>query len=66
MQNFKVALIGRDSQDIGNYPDNEFWPECCKHVEDDEELFIINLKTRDFYKASEFFYMVNIDEFATK
>ena len=57
----------RITNNIEEYPDaksnsHEF-PHIVPHVEDEFDLFILDLKTRNFWKASEFFHMVDVEQF---
>ena len=63
---FKVVKI---TNDIEEYPDCEEdtknHPDLIEDVEDEMEIFVIDINTDTVYRAADFFYMTNLKHFKT-
>lgn len=63
---YRVVKI---SKNVEKYPDckedTEEFPHITKYVSDEMDIFIIEVETGEFYKAADFFYMVEIKKFNT-
>jgi len=64
---YKVIQI---TNDPGNYPqcveDSSDYPDLIKHLDDEMDIFILEVETGYVYPASEFFFMTSIKEFEGK
>lgn len=60
----------RITNNVKEYPeaksDSHEFPYIVPHVDDEFGVFVVDLRTRNFWKASEFFYMVNVNQFEVK
>lgn len=60
--NYRVVSVSRTGDSV-DFPDNDEFPHLIKYVSDEEELFIVNENTGDYWPADEFFMMVTIKRF---
>lgn len=61
--NYIIVLIGKDKDDIVNYPDNKKYSHICKYVEDEGSQFIVDLDSDEFWSSNEFFDMNKVRRF---
>ncbi len=54
MSSFKVVMVQADS----NHP-------MAKQVEDEEQLFVVDIETNTYYETEDFFYVTGIKQFET-
>jgi len=59
---YRVVSVSKTG-DLIDFPDNDEFPHLIKHIRDEEELFIVNKNTKEYWPAIEFFMMVNIKHF---
>lgn len=61
---FVVVQIAKD---LINNPDCKKdtlkYPHLVEYVEDEYDIFVVNVVNGEFYPARDFFYLVNVDEF---
>lgn len=67
MHSFRVLRI---TNNIEGYPDCERdtleFPQLVKYVQDEMDIFILNLETLMWFHAKEFFYMAELESFYTR
>ncbi len=63
MKKYLVVSICRDETNIEEFPDIITYPHLCKYVEGDEDVFIVDLETNNFWLSNEFFYMNDVRMF---
>jgi hypothetical protein len=63
-----LYLVVKISDSLEEYPDckedTEMFPHLVKYLKDEMDTFIVQDGTENFWKASEFFQMVNINYFS--
>ena len=57
--NCRIVSVSKTGDSI-DFPDNNEFPHLIQYVSDEEDLFIVNEDTGDFWPADEFFMMVTI------
>ena len=60
---YRVVTVGFNGAQP--MPDNDEFPGLVRYVDDESDVFVVQVDTGVFYPASEFFYMTNISEFET-
>jgi len=67
MKTYRVVSI---TNNIPDYPESEAdtneFPHIVKYVDDEQDSFVIDAETGQFWPADEFFSMVDVKEFHVK
>jgi hypothetical protein len=67
MKRFRVVSITNNTEDYPESKDDTLeFPGLIEDVEDEQELFVIDLEADEIYKASDFFYSFNVRFFTVE